>query len=259
MNDSPQRTLIDLIAQHGRGLINDPRRCEALLRDLCSEYRREINVLIGALKEGVAAELLATQSGVPEEILLARLTKRLRDDLGMAEDAACWAVESWALALGIVSLKQPTEGREPGEGEEEEGTVDERQTVEEERVESANVTRHDTVGRVVKFSETMNEMYRRLDRAAARTLMHPIDISFRFDLPVGGWEYWHIRITRGNFSSSSGYYSSDPLIITSPEVWLEILRGSRSLSQTMRDGLLSFQGADKSLRALARCLGLRYP
>ena len=35
--------------------------------------------------------------------MMARLTKRLQDDLGLAEDGARWAVESWALALGVLS------------------------------------------------------------------------------------------------------------------------------------------------------------
>jgi hypothetical protein len=36
-------------------------------------------------------------------VFLARLTKKLQDNLGLAEEAARWAVESWALALGVIS------------------------------------------------------------------------------------------------------------------------------------------------------------
>lgn len=79
MDDKPRDTLTQLIADHGTSLCEDPRRCEALLRDLCGEHHREIYVLIAALDEGVAAELIASQSGVPAEVLLARMTRRLRD------------------------------------------------------------------------------------------------------------------------------------------------------------------------------------
>src|SRR5215208_7258314 len=48
MNDAPRRTLRELIAKHGPGLCSDARRCEGLLRDLCGEHRREINILVGA-------------------------------------------------------------------------------------------------------------------------------------------------------------------------------------------------------------------
>ncbi len=105
MDDLPRQKLSAIIAQYGQSLCDDPRRCEALLRDFCGQYRGEIAILVNALKEGVAAELLASQKRVPHEILLAQLTNRLRDNLYMTEKAAKWAVESWALALGIIVVK----------------------------------------------------------------------------------------------------------------------------------------------------------
>lgn len=103
MNYLPRQQLYKLIATYGRSLCDDPRRCEALLKDTCGQYRPEIAVLVGALREGVAAELLASQNSVPQTVLLARLTKRLHDNLALTEDAARWGVESWALALGVIS------------------------------------------------------------------------------------------------------------------------------------------------------------
>jgi hypothetical protein len=105
MNEEPRRTLGELIAnpQYGRSLCDNPQRCEGLLRDFCGEYRKEIAALVGAVKEGVPKELLSSQHSVPSEVALARLTKRLQDDLALAEDAARWSVESWALALGVIS------------------------------------------------------------------------------------------------------------------------------------------------------------
>lgn len=100
-NDVPRQVLRQLIAQHGPPLIEDPRRCEALLRDLCGPHRRAINVLVAALKERVPADLLTSQDSVPKQMLLMQLTRRLCDDLALAEDAARWAVDTWALAVGI--------------------------------------------------------------------------------------------------------------------------------------------------------------
>lgn len=105
MNDLPRQTLSKIVHKYGVSLCDDPRRCEGLLRDLCGEHRREIYVLVTALEEGVAADLLGSQDNIPQEVLLARLTKRLIDELALAEDAALWAVESWALALGVISNK----------------------------------------------------------------------------------------------------------------------------------------------------------
>ncbi len=46
-------------------------------------------------------------AGVPEAILLSRLSKRLEDELGLAENIAKWAVETWALALGVIDQPLP--------------------------------------------------------------------------------------------------------------------------------------------------------
>ncbi len=103
MNELPRQKLSEIIAQYGRYLCDNPQRCEGLLRDFCGQHRKEISALVGALKEGVPTELRSSQNTVPKELLLARLTKRLQDNLALADDAARWAVESWALALGVIS------------------------------------------------------------------------------------------------------------------------------------------------------------
>ncbi|HEX8747168.1 MAG TPA: right-handed parallel beta-helix repeat-containing protein [Pyrinomonadaceae bacterium] len=106
MNDLPREKLRDIVARHGRALIEDPRRCEGLLRDYCGEYRREVSVLVMALEERVPADLLSAPANAPREVLLARMATRLCDHLALAEPAARWAVSSWAFALGLVSKEE---------------------------------------------------------------------------------------------------------------------------------------------------------
>lgn len=103
MNDLPRHTLSRIIAEDGREICDAPKRIEALLRDLCGAHRREINIIIGALEERVAADLMAAGNSVPREALLARLTARLRDNLAYTPEAARWGVETWAVALGVLS------------------------------------------------------------------------------------------------------------------------------------------------------------
>jgi 5,6,7,8-tetrahydromethanopterin hydro-lyase len=103
MNDVVREQLSRIVARFGLGICDDTRRCQAVLRDLCGDNRREINVLIGALDERVVADLLASGVGVPPEVLIARFTKRLEESRGFAEDAARWAAESWAIALGVIA------------------------------------------------------------------------------------------------------------------------------------------------------------
>ena len=110
MNDAPRQTLRELVARHGPGLCSDAKRCEGLLRDLCGAHRREINILVGALKERVPLDLLAGRGTMPRGLLLSRLAKRLEDQLALTEDAARWAVDSWALALRVVTEAELKEG-----------------------------------------------------------------------------------------------------------------------------------------------------
>ena len=105
MNDLPRQKLREIIVQHGRALCDDPKRCEAFLRDYCGEYGREIFILISALKKGVVKDIL-NSSKIPVELLLGRLTKQMQNDLGLTEEAARYAVESWAMVLDKMTPQQ---------------------------------------------------------------------------------------------------------------------------------------------------------
>lgn len=100
MDNKVRIKLCELIKKNGCLIYEDSKRCEAFLKDVCGDARREINVLVGALKEGVVNDLIIlSENHVPIEIIIKRLVKRLEDNLAISEDSAYWAVESWALAL----------------------------------------------------------------------------------------------------------------------------------------------------------------
>ncbi len=101
MPDIPRQQLAYILTQFGRSICDDPKRCEALLKDLCPHHKREVNLLLSALREGVTKELLNASPLVPIESTINRLTLKMHDNLGTAEHLAQWAVESWALVLGI--------------------------------------------------------------------------------------------------------------------------------------------------------------
>ncbi|MFB2646240.1 GUN4 domain-containing protein [Raphidiopsis sp. BLCC-F218] len=105
MNDLPRQKLKEIIVQNGRALCDDPKRCEAFLRDYCGQYGREIFILISALKKGVVKDIL-NSSNIPVELLLGRLTKQMQNDLGLTEEAARYAVESWAMVLDKMTPQQ---------------------------------------------------------------------------------------------------------------------------------------------------------
>lgn len=103
MHAQPQRTLKRLLKQYGQELIDDPRRTEALLRDLCGQHTREIFVLVNAQKQRVPNELRAAPAWMPRQATFSRLSRGLQTKLALTEDAADWAVAAWASALDLDS------------------------------------------------------------------------------------------------------------------------------------------------------------
>jgi hypothetical protein len=101
ISDIPRQELCILISNFGRGLCDDPQRCEALLRDYCGTYRREITLLVNAMREQVPTELMSTEGKVPYEILRSRLVSKLEENLAITTEAASWSVDAWAAALDI--------------------------------------------------------------------------------------------------------------------------------------------------------------
>jgi len=102
--DVPRVKLSELVGRFGTGLSRDARQCKALLADVCAnQFRGECAVLVAAVDEGLAGELLSNSSGLPTEVLLGRLSDRLRANRGVSADLARWGVESWAVALGVVA------------------------------------------------------------------------------------------------------------------------------------------------------------
>jgi len=103
VDDAVRETLCALLAERGASFCDDPKPVEGLLWDLCGEQRREVRVLVVVLRDGIVQHLRGSGEGMPSSLLLSRLTERAQQEFGFAEDVARWAVESWALALGVIS------------------------------------------------------------------------------------------------------------------------------------------------------------
>jgi WD40 repeat protein len=99
MNELVRQQLREIVLKHGRPLLSDPRLCESLLRDYCGHYKKEIFLLVCAVREQVATDILTSQDSVPREMLHTLLIKRLHNNLALTEDASKWAVETWSHAL----------------------------------------------------------------------------------------------------------------------------------------------------------------
>src|SRR4051812_1102732 len=99
MDTRVREALCRITADYGADVGADPRRVDALLRDLCPGCRLETNVLVQAAREQVPTHLGATDA--PLVTRVTRAVRALVDHAGLAEPVALWAVETWAAALGI--------------------------------------------------------------------------------------------------------------------------------------------------------------
>lgn len=103
MTETTSRDLLkEIVAKTGDGLLQDPDRCEGLLKDYRVGSRREISAIVGALEERVPLELKSSwQTAMTPEAMRSRLVQRLEENRGLAPEVANWAVDAWSYALGV--------------------------------------------------------------------------------------------------------------------------------------------------------------
>jgi WD40 repeat protein len=106
LDESLPRQLGEILIKHGRATLTDPKLCENLLKDYCAPYKEEISLLVLAVKERVASDLLVSQDGLDRDLLRALLVKRLRKNHSVTEADARWAVDSWTLAIRTLSRSE---------------------------------------------------------------------------------------------------------------------------------------------------------
>ena len=100
------QTLGEILIRHGLAPLADAKLCENLLKDYCGAFKEEISLLVLAVRERVASDLLVSQDGLQRDLLRGLLVKRLRKGRTLNEGDARWAVESWNRALRVFSRSE---------------------------------------------------------------------------------------------------------------------------------------------------------
>jgi hypothetical protein len=103
----PRTQLCLILKQYGQSIMSEPKRCKALLNDLAPQYHLENVLLMAALEQQVAEELLKPNALMSIDAQLKRLAQVLHDAIGIEDEFAYWAVESWALALELIQQPMP--------------------------------------------------------------------------------------------------------------------------------------------------------
>ena len=105
LDNHPRHQLRFMLEKYGRSIIDDPRRCRGMLKDLAPKHQRETNLLMLALDQKLVAEL-TQKTHTPILMHLDLLAQRLHNNVGIQKEFAVWAIESWALALDVI--QQPS-------------------------------------------------------------------------------------------------------------------------------------------------------
>jgi hypothetical protein len=103
--DAVRHTLREVVSRYGIEIAHDPTRCQGILRDFspAPSTRAAVAALVVACREGVADALLSPGPSAPIRIAMARVSRRMCDSHATDEGLATWAVETWAVVLGVAA------------------------------------------------------------------------------------------------------------------------------------------------------------
>lgn len=97
---SPRQVLGELLRRHGEEIMTDPRRCGSLL---AADYHRQVSYLVAALEERIPQRLVVDSTMAPIETVVRAMADELGRRREMPATSALYAVESWAIALGLLA------------------------------------------------------------------------------------------------------------------------------------------------------------
>lgn len=109
MDNAARKILRELVEELGSNIPEHPQKWRGYLNDRLAYYKLERQALTTALNDSIPEELLSSQVPVSPQVQIERLALRLVEHHGLQPEVARWAVESWALALGILELRKPTQ------------------------------------------------------------------------------------------------------------------------------------------------------
>ena len=106
------RSLKTIVEKHGVDVLNNGKRANAFLMDYIPKFQRERKLIVSALNEGIGEALInaVNSDGLTQQQIVTRSIKQLTADLWIAEEAAIFAVNTVALALGYDINEKTTYG-----------------------------------------------------------------------------------------------------------------------------------------------------
>ena len=104
MDGFVRQKLYEIIEIYGKSIYYEDKKLEGLLKDFCGEYKKEINLIMLAVRSKIALEMLDFNSNGHIEIILPQLTKRLADDYSINQNSAKWVIDSVSISLKLIKM-----------------------------------------------------------------------------------------------------------------------------------------------------------
>lgn len=102
MNNTVREKLCEIINDHGIDISKEIKQCHALLCDYCSNYKREIAALMNVANQQGLEMLISDHDKNPQHLINTIISKIYKNS-AMSYQSIKWAVESWALALEVIT------------------------------------------------------------------------------------------------------------------------------------------------------------
>ena len=100
MNDTVGAVLKDVLTRHTRAVLDNPRQFENILGEK-PLAKREAAALIATLKERIPQRLLSMPAAGLTTAMVLNFAAQISNEVGLRDDVARWAVETWVSALGL--------------------------------------------------------------------------------------------------------------------------------------------------------------
>lgn len=100
MLEAVREKLIELVNQIGPAISEEPSLCERFFDSRDKETTKAIDALVAAIQQGVTSELRQAKQESRERISLEGKVRQLCS-VGVEPELASWAIETWAIAMGV--------------------------------------------------------------------------------------------------------------------------------------------------------------
>ncbi|MFA4986523.1 MAG: hypothetical protein WC712_08070 [Candidatus Brocadiia bacterium] len=102
--------LAEFVATHGNAILGDRHKCMSLLAEHLPSHAPEVKTILAALHAGIPQDLISITNRATAIVMMDVLRLKLAGKERISDAQARWAIESWAIALGIIGHSH-TEGR----------------------------------------------------------------------------------------------------------------------------------------------------